>query len=117
MVGRWSASPAAYARLLDATENRWDVRPLVELVDEKTRSEFLARTAPRPTRPPSAPADPLLAKRDAAAARASSALASLVSGESGDLDSTISFRLQGLPTADYILGERTRFPCGLLAPL
>ncbi|HKC26039.1 MAG TPA: hypothetical protein VKF32_14930, partial [Thermoanaerobaculia bacterium] len=116
MVARWLASPAAYARLLDATENRWDVRPLVELVDEKTRSEFLARTAPRPTRPPSAPADPLLAKRDAAAARASSALAALVSGEAGALDSKDVVRLRGPRSVGEILGDDPRFQWALFAP-
>ncbi len=90
----WFRTEEAYARFEAATGGAWDLRPLVNILDDDTRGAWLALLSARGTAA-AARLNPLEAQRRTAVSRASSSLAALVEGKKDAASSADIVRLRG----------------------
>ena len=114
-VASWFRTEEAYARFEAATGGRWDVRPLVGLLDDDTRGAWLALLSAR-----EAAAywrmDPVEARRRAEVSRVSASLAALVEGRAGAVSSPAIVRLRGPRSVGEVLTPDSKWMWPELAP-
>ncbi len=113
-VSGWFRTNGAWQRFLAATGSRWNLAPLLPLLDEETRNVWLVRSAPPP--PATHAEDPVLAARLTAVERVGRNLAGLIAGRPDALSSTDVVRLRGPRTVGDALGTDARWTWPELAP-
>lgn len=105
-INGWFRTETAWRNFQVAVGERWDVRPLVALLDPETRAVWLAHG----TRPVQTSLEtPLESARRAATARVSTSLGALIEGREGALASNDIVRLRGPRRVGEVLGVDARF--------
>ncbi|HEV8267181.1 MAG TPA: hypothetical protein VGR00_03065, partial [Thermoanaerobaculia bacterium] len=105
-VASWFATERAWERFRKATKGRLRAEMLVPLLDDATRTAWLAHTAPRPE---GVVEDPVLAARRAATVRVGESLAAVVAGRPDALSSADVVKLRGPRLVGEVVSRDPKF--------